>query len=442
MAARIVPFLCVLLGSVSALTTGQWSALPNAPTPSSRINDIFFLDAQRGWIAGGSGYIYRTTDGGVSWTPQMQKSGTHFRSIGFSDEMHGWAGCLGVGDANNPSSTDTTILYRTTNGGATWEAEPKVSGVIPRGFCGMHVVNDTVVYGVGRVRGPAYFYRTTDGGGTWQIRDMSAYAGGLIDVRFFGVDTGFAVGLTNANHTSSSGVVLRTTDGGDTWQVVHTTARTGEWCWKISFPSRTTGYVSLQRNALSPIYILKTTDGGNTWSEKLFSQSYYFVQGIGFANDSLGWIGGNATSPPSMTTDGGETWQTTTIGRRVNRFRFMSGTTGVAAGETVYRYEVTPTLVSETGTKTGENRTPVGYPNPFNPATTIRFTVTPEQTTSPVSLVIYDALGREVARLVDDELEAGMHERTWNASGMPSGTYYYRVTIRDRSDTKPIVLVK
>src|SRR5690606_29256452 len=137
------------------------------------------------------------------------------------------------------------------------------------------------------------------------------------DVYFPHPDTGFAVGLTNEEHSLSRGVVLATTDGGETWETRFTTTRTGEWSWKLSFPTRNTGYASLQRNSRSPIYFLKTTDGGETWEEKLFTSGYYFVQGIGFVDENTGWLGGNTAEPAYQTTDGGETWTPLDIGVRL-----------------------------------------------------------------------------------------------------------------------------
>lgn len=64
------------------------------------------------------------------------------------------------------------------------------------------------------------------------------------------------------------------------------------------------------------------------------------------------------------------------------------------------------------------------FPNPFNPTTTIKFGL-PEE--SVVSLKIYDVLGREVVTLVNNELSAGYYNYNWNASGLSSGMYIYRI---------------
>lgn len=65
------------------------------------------------------------------------------------------------------------------------------------------------------------------------------------------------------------------------------------------------------------------------------------------------------------------------------------------------------------------------YPNPFNPATTIQFGI-PEA--SNVTLKIYDALGREVATLVDGQLSPAYYSYTWSAGNLSSGMYIYRMT--------------
>lgn len=68
------------------------------------------------------------------------------------------------------------------------------------------------------------------------------------------------------------------------------------------------------------------------------------------------------------------------------------------------------------------------YPNPFNPSTTIRFGL---PTRSRVRLEIYSTVGQRVAVLLDEDLEAGFHEASWNASDVASGLYIYRIQAVD-----------
>lgn len=79
------------------------------------------------------------------------------------------------------------------------------------------------------------------------------------------------------------------------------------------------------------------------------------------------------------------------------------------------------------------------YPNPFNPLTAIRFALPAR---SRVRLQVFNLLGQEVVRLVDEELEANVHERTWNASGVSSGLYFYRLEAITTEARSPFVQVK
>lgn len=79
------------------------------------------------------------------------------------------------------------------------------------------------------------------------------------------------------------------------------------------------------------------------------------------------------------------------------------------------------------------------YPNPFNPSTIIKFGV-PER--SNALLKIYDILGGEVATLVNEELEAGWYERSFNASELSSGVYIYRMNAGNFISTKKMLLLK
>ncbi|MGQ9643982.1 MAG: T9SS type A sorting domain-containing protein [Ignavibacterium sp.] len=80
------------------------------------------------------------------------------------------------------------------------------------------------------------------------------------------------------------------------------------------------------------------------------------------------------------------------------------------------------------------------YPNPFNPSTTIKYTIA---NAVNVSLVIYNALGEEVMTLVENQFtEPGIYNVIFDASGLSSGTYIYRLTAGDFVMTKKMLLVK
>lgn len=79
------------------------------------------------------------------------------------------------------------------------------------------------------------------------------------------------------------------------------------------------------------------------------------------------------------------------------------------------------------------------YPNPFNPTTSFEFRV---GSLAFVRLSVYDVLGREVARLVNEEKLPGSYVVTWNASLLPSGVYYYQMTAGHYAETKTMVLIR
>ncbi len=417
-------FTTLISADISHAQTGlTWRELDGAQE-TGRYNDAFFVSADTGWIVNGDGQIYRTDDGGSSWLRQLWQTDSHFRSVGFLNRLRGFAGNVGTGEFG---ASDMFPLYETFDGGQIWTPVPAWNGRTPTGLCGMQVVNDSVVVAVGRVRGPAFFARTTDGGAIWRSKDMSTYAAGLIDVYFTHPDTGFAVGLTNSNHDLSSGIILYTDDGGDTWETRFRSSRTGEWCWKVSFPSRRVGYVSLQRNSESPIFILKTADGGATWEEKLFSSSYYFVQGIGFIDERRGWVGGNSTSPVFETSDGGDTWTAELIRPRLNRFRFLGDTLGYAVGRRVHKLRDWTATSVERHPRMSRSALGQNYPEPFRESTAITYTIA---VPSDVRLEVFDMLGRIVTTLDDGFRAPGVYRLRWsgttrNGHALPTGVYAY-----------------
>lgn len=79
------------------------------------------------------------------------------------------------------------------------------------------------------------------------------------------------------------------------------------------------------------------------------------------------------------------------------------------------------------------------FPNPFNPATTITYQIAQE---GPVSLKVFDLLGRDVATLINEPMQPGRYSVRWDATGFTSGAYFYRLTTPGYSETKKLVLMK
>jgi photosystem II stability/assembly factor-like uncharacterized protein len=86
------------------------------------------------------------------------------------------------------------------------------------------------------------------------------------------------------------------------------------------------------------------------------------------------------------------------------------------------------------------------YPNPFNPATTIRFTIAGQGdhtgTLHATSLQVFDVRGRQVATLVDEAKAPGQYAVRWDASGAASGVYFYRLMVGERSVVRKMVVTK
>ena len=79
------------------------------------------------------------------------------------------------------------------------------------------------------------------------------------------------------------------------------------------------------------------------------------------------------------------------------------------------------------------------YPNPFNPTTRIKYEI-PQLTNS--SLVVYDVLGNEIATLVNDEKPAGIYDVEFDATGLPSGIYFYQLKVENYIQTKKMMVIK
>jgi photosystem II stability/assembly factor-like uncharacterized protein len=97
----------------------------------------------------------------------------------------------------------------------------------------------------------------------------------------------------------------------------------------------------------------------------------------------------------------------------------------------------------------GEYRLFQNYPNPFNPKTKIKIDI-PNNLSFPkssagnplVKLSVYDILGKEITTLVNEAMKPGSYEVTFDATDLPGGIYFYKLTAGDFSETKKMLLIK
>ena len=332
----------------------EWTKLATEEYPGKQ-DDIFFVNSIIGYYGNGAGKIFRTTDGGTTWTRVFEQKGTFVRCLAFTDERHGVVGNIGPGYF--PGVTDSTPIYRTEDGGQTWTAVTTIAGKSVVGLCAFDVIQVPFVnagnldyrpriIGVGRVGGPTAYIWSEDLGKTWKQGTLPDIAAMAFDVKFLDDQHGFIASATHADVSQSRAQILATDDGGATWREVYTSTRPYELTWKLSFPSRDVGYCSIQSYNPDPSaskrFVAKTTDGGKTWTElDLVVDPRFREFGIAFLDENVGWVGG---VPHGLgTTDGGKSWTKVNFGNAVNKIRLIrsaDGVTGYAIGQNVYRMQI------------------------------------------------------------------------------------------------------
>ncbi len=339
-----------LLGLLSAQAQ-TWQKLTTEPYQGKQ-DDITFVDRNTGWYVNGYGRIYHTTDGGQTWTKQLEQKGSFFRTIVFLDKNVGFVGT--VGTDYFPNVTDTIPLYGTRDGGVTWKPV-SYKGPYVKGLCAFDVVKEQFInhgvidykyhiFGVGRVGSPANIMISHDGGQTWTSRSMQADCKMLFDIRMLDKNTGFACAATSEDISQSNALILKTTDGGATWRKVFQSARPFETTWKVSFPTAKVGYVTIQSYNPDPSVaqqrVAKTTDGGETWTEiDLVQDAGAREFGIGFIDEKHGYVG--TMNSGFETLDGGTTWTKIDLGRACNKIRIYTDVDkkvyGYAIGVNVFK---------------------------------------------------------------------------------------------------------
>jgi hypothetical protein len=300
--------------------------------------------------------------------------------------------------------------------------------------------NDSVVFA-----GVCGIQRSSDRGLTW---DTLSFEGLIAESRLIGVDESNSQAVFRAAESWSrpNGVLYRSTDSGASWDSLFSGLPRSTY---YSFASQVVaqgdtillGMRSYPSDTSSAGSIVRSIDGGTTWSQT-------FNQGrvLGLANRSSmpGDIYAAASLGILHSADWGLTWTP------FNNALPTPNLTGLVLdpySDTIYVSTTTHGVL-----KTWRFTTDVhgdgalrprtvavlqNYPNPFNPLTKIAFDL-PER--SQAMLVIFDMLGREVARLVDEVREPGRHEVLFDGSGLASGVYYYRLSAGNIIQARKMIL--
>ena len=348
--------------------------LPTQHTDWTSLNTVEFVDANTGWIGIGTnamhtGSIYKTTDGGDTWTQQYYgyeenvaasqndnytlDIGDGIRSISFKDSNNGYAVSGTIGYAR--------AILTTTNGGSTWiqkyydwESDGLLSVYVSTtgkgwavGFAGiifiteddgnswvqilsgiksyfysgddiysLYCINENIGWAVGYRRGGGggpIIFNTTDGGNIWKTQLVQENLKVLKSVYFFNENMGWAVG---------DGFYL-TTDGGKNWVEGNINGNS------LFFIDENIGWLVRETFNIYTDAIFKTTDGGVTWIPKA-TQSAFSVY---FIDINTGWVVGKNGSI-RKSTDGGETWITKTseTTNNLNCVKFYDSNIGMCVG--------------------------------------------------------------------------------------------------------------
>jgi hypothetical protein len=137
------------------------------------------------------------------------------------------------------------------------------------------------------------------------------------------------------------------------------------------------------------------------------------------------------------------TFRPATVGLHEGRITFTHN--GSTSPDTVHMEGTGAPLVS---VQSQEEKLPTefvlsqNYPNPFNPSTKIKFSIPIGTGHAPSVLKVFDLLGREVKTLVNENLHAGSYEVTFDANGLASGIYYYRLTAGEFTQSKRMMLLR
>jgi photosystem II stability/assembly factor-like uncharacterized protein len=390
----------------------------NSPGNSARIVAINSSGHLFAAIAGLG--MFRTKNDGDSWTPIS--GGLAFSQVtGLAIDNRD--GSVLVSASNG---TDTqNELFRSTDNGNSW------SLIAAMGSRYIIAINQSghVIAGKLLSMGRDTLFRSTDDGQTWMPTGLTR------KVFYCAINANGHIFACSGTH------LYRSIDNGSTWANVRPDSVGGLY-GSVAFSPLGTTFLTEYEPSEVGMYsrIWRSTNKGDTWS---IVRPWSFGVNNPLAVNSSGHVF-TASSEVIRSTNDGMTWEDVSSGLPRNPGYFISSLAVnskdriFAASIAVYRSSRSTTSAENGKELPAAFALAQNYPNPFNPSTAIGFQVTAY---SHVRLSIYDLLGREVATLVNEVKAPGSYEVTWDAGGMASGVYLYRLNAGDFTQTKRLLLL-
>lgn len=373
----------------------------NSISRPSWVDDIEIISTQQIWICNSACEIYGTSDGGVNWQLQFYDTSlTEFINyIEMFDALNG----IAMGDAKDNSKP--AIFLRTTDGGNNWISmnQNYLIGL----FSGdqwrrVDFVNINTGYFYSSGESPQKLYKTTNSGQDWvAINDTLSCK----VLKFYDENNGIVISFDYSGNELIP-VICKTTDGGISWKYITFATRHWTWGTAIEFSPTNPSKVWVTTNPT----VFSSTDYGNTWIEQAYAENVQFLD-IVFTEEDNGWLIGRDYPPAQLdyiyrTTNGGQGG-------------LVSVDDQPRAIDDFYLYQ--------------------NFPNPFNPNTVIGYQL---PVSGNITLKIYDLLGREVAILVNEYKPSGNYEVEFNAAGLSSGIYFYRLQAGSSIQTRKMVYLR
>lgn len=373
-------------------------------------------------FAGGlDGKLYKSTDNGDNWSTIIVGTSYQIQDIAFAPN-----GYMFLTTGENQTGDG---VFSSADGGATWQQCSQTAGFETRD---VKIKSNTIYvstydHGLGK---------STDNGVTWLPASSPVP-----------VDNCGAFNITN-NGTlllavKESGGIYRSTDDGATW--ILTNMNQSPEVYSLTVATNNYIYAGTADENHDGIY--RSTDDGNSWTKIKSDNNEYYMEGIAASGGKI-YVGAMGIGVLS-TSDYGINWDLHNQGfQNLIGFALAIGPDGTIYATTVENvYKSTGTTSVNTENLIPNNfNLKQNFPNPFNPSTTIQYTVgnlpTGQAGTQFVSLKVYDVLGNVVATLVNEEQHAGVHSVNFEASRICSGVYFYKLDAGEFSETKSMILIK